>query len=125
MDGTLYAVNYNGGITATTAYADNGTISISTIDRWMSFSYTATTSPVTVTANVTQSAGSGCSASQVLFINNLGTILKAASACGTYGTPVSFTFTDLNGTNNVIYVAFTRVTDTSGGLRLWDFKLSN
>ncbi len=123
-DGTLYAINYNGGITASTAYSDGGAITISTIDRWVSLAYPATTKTVTVTANVTQSGGTACSASQVLFLNAAGTILKAASACGTYGTPVSFTFTDAAGTNTAIYVAFSRITDTSGGLRLWDFKLT-
>ena len=119
-DGSAYAVNYNGSnLVTTTPYAEGATIPVNTLDRYVSVPYAATSGAVTV--KVTYTYSSTCAAAQILLLNTTGTILKAASACDA-ASPVTLTFTD--PANTEVFIAFTRVTDTAGGLRVWEIDLT-
>ena len=120
--GATYAINFNGGsISATTPFSDNGTVLTSALDRSLSMPYAASSGPVTVRVVFTNSYALGCVASQILILNASGKILKAASACGA-ASPLSVTLTD--SANAELIIAFTRVTDTAGGLRVFEIHLT-
>ena len=117
-----YAINFNGGsLSAITPFSDGATILISSLNRYLSMPYEASSGPVTIRVIFTNSNPPGCSASQILILNAGGKILKAASACDA-ASPLSVTFTD--SANAELFIAFTRVTDTVGGLRVFEIDLT-
>lgn len=116
-----YAINFNGSsIASLTPFSDGGTVALSSLSHFLSMPYVATSAPVTVRVVFANAYVSGCSASQLLILNASGKILKAASACGS-ASPLSVTFA--GSANAEVLVAFTRVTDTSGGLRVFELDL--
>jgi len=121
-DGHTYAVNFNGdSVEATTPFSTGGTVALSSLTRSLSMTYAASSGPVTLSVVHGDSSGRLCAAAQILILNTSGKILKAASACNSAG-PTSVTFTD--AANTELFIAFTRVTDSSGGLRVFEIDLT-
>jgi len=117
-----YAINFNGSsIASLTPFSEGGSVSLNSLSHFLSMPYAASSGPVTVRVVSEVSYVPGCGASQLLILSASGKILKAASACGS-ASPLSVTFTGSASTE--VLVAFTRVTDTSGGLRVFELDLT-
>lgn len=127
-----FAVNYNGEgfkTALTSPLVEGAKVDVSpstSLTRFISMPYSPVAASVTATATYTyaQSTGNTCNVAQIALVKADGTILKAATVCSaTSGkATISATFTD--PVNTEVYVLFTRVTETFGGLRLWALSIS-
>lgn len=148
--GGPYSINFNGTSLKTavdvlavgSGQVDPTQLSTGTgLTRYVSIPYAATSKPVTVTIDYSNSttgafsggqvAGKAYGAAQVAIVTKAGQIVavKSAVLISSDGTQalgdsqtLSATFTDPSNTE--VFVIFNRSTDGTGGLRLWSATLS-
>ncbi|MEN3110687.1 hypothetical protein ACFONG_02405 [Uliginosibacterium paludis] len=128
--GSTWAITYNGSSFATSSAVSTGSsLTGTTFNRYIKIPYTnaATTSP-SITVKFGNSNSSGCSAGQIVIADANANILYAGNGCaytgGTAATATSpasatATATVTKGASGAFYVYYTRVGDSTGGLRVW------
>ncbi|GAA5163964.1 hypothetical protein GCM10025770_17010 [Viridibacterium curvum] len=127
-----FAINFNGSAfptaTASTAWAAGNVIDLSTMTRYVQVPYTsaATTSPsLTVTFTNSGTTAGTTTTQQIVITNGSGKVLAVALAgVGSTQTTITATDTVTAGSSGSFYVLFTRVSDTTGGLRVWQTELT-
>lgn len=124
-----WSINYNGTSLKTEVALVEGQTNVNPtalnaaggVTRYMSIPYLATSNPVTVTITYTNSSAS-CSLGQIAIVDKTGKAIKVGSACGTTNQSISATVTD--PTNTELFILYTRNTDASGGLRVWQVDVT-